>query len=92
MGMIAKEYSTNIDTYNPRNYFEKWYSEVWHRRVGMKSIDPAVLEPILIEELKQAGGILRSDWTGDVVRDCSGKFKVSFKNEKDYTMFILRWS
>ncbi len=81
--MISKEYSTNIDTYNPRNYFEKWYSEVWHRRIGMKSVDPDVLRPILIEEFKQSGGILRHG---------SSKFKVAFENEKDYTMFILRWS
>lgn len=82
--MITKEYSTNIDTYNPRNYFEKWYSEVWHRRVGINSVKPDVLHPILIEELKQSGGILR--------RGLRSKFEVVFKNEKDYTMFILRWS
>lgn len=81
--MITKEYPTNIDTYDPRNYFEKWYSEVWHRRIGMKSADPVVWCLILIEEFKQSGGILRYG---------SNKFKIAFENEKDYTMFILRWS
>ena len=83
MVMIVKKYRVNIDINNPKNYFEKWYSEVWHRRVGTESVKPGVLRPILIEEFKQSGGILRHG---------SSKFKVSFENEKDYTMFILRWA
>lgn len=83
--MIVKKYRVNIDIHNPKNYFEKWYSEVWHRRVGTESVKRGVLRPILIEEINQSGGTF-------LYVSNDAYCTVTFNNDAQYTMFVLRWS
>jgi hypothetical protein len=83
--MIVKEYYQNINCKQPRNYFERWYADVWARRITKKSAPPALVDHILEEEIAQVGACIEG-------KDSGYRFVVTFKDEHDYTMFVLRWS
>ncbi len=83
--MIVKEYYQNINVHRPRDYFERWYADVWKRRIGKQTAPPGILERILDEELEQIGATY-------TVTEQGYRFRVYFDNEKDYTIFVLRWS
>ncbi len=83
--MIVKDYYQNINVRKPRDYFERWYANVWQRRIGTSTCPPGMLETILDEELEQVGATWSSTEQGY-------KFRVYFDNDRDYTMFVLRWS
>lgn len=83
--MIVKEYYQNINIHKPRDYFEKWYADVWNRRVGKPTAPPGYLGPVLVEELALAGATLTE-------KDRGYRFVVTFQNDADYTLFVLRWS
>jgi hypothetical protein len=83
--MIVREYYQNINVRQPKNYFERWYADVWARRIGVSSVLHGVLARILEEEIDQVGAYLGS-------KDSGYRFVVTFKNEHDYTMFVLRWT
>jgi hypothetical protein len=83
--MIVKEYYQNINCKQPKDYFERWYADVWARRIGKKNALPGELGYILEEELAQVGAYIEG-------KDRGYRFVVTFKDEHDYTMFVLRWS
>lgn len=83
--MIVKEYYGNINCKMPKNYFEKWYADVWARRISKPTAEPGVLDMILDEELEQVGATFVNTERGY-------KLRVFFKNDRDYTMFVLKWS
>lgn len=83
--MIVKEYYQNINVNKPRNYFEKWYADLWNRRIAKKTAPPGLVDRLMEEELAQAG----ASFTG---KDNNYRFVVTFNNDRDYTMFVLRWS
>jgi hypothetical protein len=83
--MIVKDYYQNINVHKPRDYFERWYADVWKRRIGTPNAPPGILEMILDEELEQVGATYTNT-------DQGYRFRVYFDDDKDYTMFVLRWS
>lgn len=83
--MVVKEYYQNINIHKPRDYFEKWYADMWERRIGSPVAQPGVVDQLMAEELARIGATV----TG---KDNNYRFVVKFKDEKSYTMFVLRWS
>lgn len=83
--MVIKEYYQNINVHRPKDYFEKWYADVWKRRIGATTAPPGILERILDEELEQVGATYE-------VTERGYRFRVCFDEDRDYTMFVLRWS
>lgn len=82
--MIVKEYYQNINIHTPRNYFEQWYADVWRRRIGKRIAQPGLLQAILTEELASINATA-------VGKDNDYKFVVTFKDERSYLMFVLKW-
>ena len=83
--MIVKEYYQNINCKNPKNYFEKWYADLWRRRVGKPTAEPGLLETLMTQELAEIGATFNN-------KSNNYRFVVTFNNDADYTMFVLRWS
>ncbi len=83
--MIVKEYYQNINVNRPRDYFERWYADVWRLRVNSHTVSPEILERILNEELEKVGATYTHIERGY-------KFRVCFDDDKDYIMFLLKWS
>ena len=83
--MFVKEYYQNINSHTPRNYFERWYADVWRRRIGKPIAQPGILQAILTEEIASIDATV-------VEKDNDYKFVVTFNNDCDYTMFVLKWS
>lgn len=83
--MIVKEYHQNINTRAPENYFECWYADVWRRRIGKPTAQPGVLTTVLKEELAKIDATFTE-------KDNGYRFVVTFNNDAEYTMFVLRWS
>jgi hypothetical protein len=83
--MIVREYCQNINIHRPRNYFENWYADLWRRRIGKSTAGPGVVEDIMTEELAE----INASFT---YTDTGYKSRVTFNNDADYTMFVLRWS
>lgn len=83
--MIIKQYYTNINVRDPKNYFENWYSDPWRRKIKKFSIQRDLLFTILNGELEQLGAKLSC-----IENDF--RFKVEFVDDHKYTMFVLKWS
>ncbi len=83
--MIVKDYYQSINVNRPRDYFERWYADVWRRRIGKHIADPGVLAKILDEELELVGASYENI-------ERKSRFRVYFDEDKDYTMFVLKWS
>jgi hypothetical protein len=82
--MIVNEYSQNINTKTPRNYFERWYADVWRRRINNFSAPPGLVDQLMTEELAEINAtFLYTD---------GYRFQVTFNNDADYTAFVLRWT
>ena len=83
--MIIKEYYQNINVHRPRDYFEKWYADLWRRFVNAPTAPPGFIEQVMTQELAKIGATFKG-----TQKDY--RFSVTFKDEKSYTMFVLRWS
>lgn len=83
--MIIREYYQNINCHKPKDYFERWYADVWARRIAKKTAGPGILGPILDEELACINARIES-------QDKGYRYKVTYQNEQEYMMFVLRWS
>jgi hypothetical protein len=83
--MIVREYYQNINVHKPRDYFERWYADVWARRIARNTARHELVDSILEEEIAQVGAWIDS-------KDRRYRYEVTFKNDHDYTMFVLRWS
>jgi hypothetical protein len=85
MGMIEKRYHTSINVTQPENYFEKWYADVWRRRIGAESVAGVLLRNIIYEEIEKVGATIDSCGS-------DGRYCVRFDDERNYTLFVLKWT
>jgi hypothetical protein len=83
--MIVKDYYQNINVHKPRDYFERWYADVWKRRIARNTARHELVDSILEEELALVGAKYVNTERGY-------RYKVFFNEDRDYTMFVLRWS
>ena len=83
--VVVKEYYQNINVNKPRDYFEKWYADLWRRFINTPTAPPGMVEELMTQELAKIGANFKG-----IQKDY--KFSVTFKNEKTYIMFVLRWS
>jgi histidinol dehydrogenase len=81
--MIQRQYSQGINATMPTNYFERWYADMWYRNFD-RIAPPNKLQEVLTNELAQLSA------TVEYVEHY--KYKVTFNNDADYTVFVLRWS
>lgn len=97
--MIVKKYNANINVNAPINYFENWYADVWRSRVARSTCEPGILESLLTEEMSKYGGNLNKvmhkvERVHKVGHDyqLNDKYEVSFHDDAEYTLFVLKWS
>lgn len=83
--MIVREYYQNINTKAPKNYFERWYADMWRRRIDASIAPPGLVDKLIAEELVRVGATISN-------KDNGYRFVVTFNNDDDYLMFVLRWS
>ncbi len=83
--MIVKKYHANININKSSNYFENWYADVWRRRIINFTVTRDVLLSLLEEEVNKYGATLQR-------LDLDYKYEVSFLNNAEYTLFVLRWA
>lgn len=83
--MIVREYYQNINCTQPKNYFEKWYADMWVRRIGKRIAPPGVVESLMKEELAKIGATFTN-------KDNGYRFVVTFHNDAEYTLFVVRWA
>lgn len=83
--MIVKEYYQNINIHKPRDYFEKWYADLWRRAINAPTAPPGMIERLMTQELAKIGATFKG-----TQKDY--RFSVTFKDDKSYMMFVLRWS
>lgn len=83
--MIVKEYYQNINTKAPKNYFERWYADMWRKHINAPIAQPGVVNRLMTEELAKAGATFNN-------KDNNYRFVVTFDNDDDYLMFVLKWS
>lgn len=83
--MIVREYYQNINTKAPKNYFERWYADLWRRFINSPIAPPGVVDRLLAQELAKVGATIAN-------KDNGYRFVVTFDNDDDYLMFVLRWS
>jgi hypothetical protein len=83
--MIVREYTQNINTYRPRNYFERWYADMWRQFINAPTAPPGIVERFMTQELAK----INASYT---YTDNGYKFRVTFNNDAEYTAFVLRWS
>ena len=82
--MIHRRYSSSIIVDNPSDYFERWYADVWHRHFDRLAARDR-LRQVLEQEMKLAGGKLEFENPYPMIN-------VTFPDDRDYMMFVLRWS
>lgn len=83
--MIIKEYYQNINVQKPRDYFEKWYADLWRRFINGPNAPSGMVDRLMVQELAKIGATVKGTQN-------DYRFSVTFKDEKSYTMFVLRWS
>ena len=83
--MICRNYHSSIRIHHPKNYFERWYADVWKRRL-MNIEDPSgKYYHVMNEELAKIGAV-------DMAPTDNAYFQLFFKDDRDYTMFVMRWA
>ena len=82
--MIVKEYHRSINVTIPTNYFEKWYADMWKRCINSHIAQPNQLWDAVRTELKKINA--------EVEHIEHHMYQVTFKEDSDYTVFVLRWS
>lgn len=83
--MIQRKYHSSIRISHPTNYFERWYADVWARRIIDSEIKASIYYSVMEEELDKIGAV-------DMAPPDNAYFDLLFKDEVDYTMFVLRWT
>ena len=83
--MICRKYHSSVRIHNPKNYFERWYADVWKRRLLEQPTIASIYNTIIEEELVKIGAV-------DMAPPENAYFELLFKDEYDYTMFVLKWS
>ena len=83
--MITRKYHSSIVIRKPKNYFERWYADVWMRRLIDSELRATIYHSVMAEELTKIGAV-------DMAPPDNAYFDLLFKDEVDYTMFVLRWT
>ena len=84
--MIRRKYHSSIRIKHPKNYFERWYADVWARRfTNSLYLGDRRYYPIMEEELAKIGAV-------DMAPSDNAYFELLFKDDRDYTMFVMRWA
>jgi hypothetical protein len=81
--MIQRQYSKGINCTRPEGYFEHWYADMWKRCINSHIAPPNKLQAAVATELQKVGAD---------VEFVGYKYQVTFKEDSDYTVFVLRWS
>jgi hypothetical protein len=82
---IEKRYRKNINASDPGNYFENWYANMWRNCfLGAQHVSSSSFFTIFINELSKVGATVSP--TDDAY------YRIIFDNERDYLMFVLKWS
>lgn len=84
--LITRLYTMNINAKNPRTYFERWYADLWQRRIAAPNCAPSVFEPIFFEELGKIGA------RAPGYDPTSYRATIVFDNDRDYSLFVLKWA
>lgn len=83
--MIVKEYWRGINVTDPNGYFENWYADMWKRCINSHIAEPNQLKEAVYNELKKVGADVECT-NGD------HKYKVTFDEDNNYIIFVLKWS
>jgi hypothetical protein len=83
--MITRKYHSSIRLKHPENYFERWYTDVWRRRFWENPEETTNYYEVIGEELAKIGAV-------DMAPPDNAYFELLFKDEVDYTMFVLKWA
>ena len=84
---IVKRYRKNINAKDPRNYFEKWYANMWRNCfVGAQHVASSSFFTVFNDELSKVGATISPIDNNDAY------YRIIFEDERDYLMFVLRWS
>lgn len=83
--MICRNYHSSIHIHHPQNYFERWYADVWKRRLVNVEDSYGKFYHIMEEELTKIGAV-------DMAPPENAYFELVFKDDRDYTMFVMRWA
>ena len=83
--LIQRKYHSSIRIKHPKNYFERWYADVWERRLISSELQSSIYYGVMEEELAKIGAV-------DMAPPDNAYFELLFKEDTDYTMFVLQWS
>lgn len=83
--MIDRYYGRSIMVDKPNDYFERWYADVWHRHFSHIAKRDELYN-VLDKELKQVGATL------NLTQPYEAGFHVTFPDDRDYILFVLRWA
>jgi hypothetical protein len=87
---IEQIYDIKVNTENPRTPFEKWYIDVWRRRFGDElEVSERVFRTTFAEEADAIGSTIDYFW---LKGEFQNKYRISFNDQRDYVLWILRWS
>lgn len=87
---IEQIYDITVNTKNPQTPFEKWYIDVWRRRFGDKlEVSELMFKTVFEEEAVAIGSTIEYYWLNNTFQN---KYRISFKDERDYLLWILKWA
>ena len=81
---MITEYRANINIRQTRDYFENFYSYVWNKHFPSRAwVEPTLLAAALEQETK----IFKAKYSSNRTH-----IKLEWESDRDYTLFVLRWS
>lgn len=83
--MITRKYHSSINPHHPQNYFERWYADVWNRKLMIIDDPSGKYYHVMESELSKIGAV-------DMAQPDNAYFELLFKEDTDYTMFVLKWA
>jgi len=87
---IEQIYDIMVNTKNPQTTFEKWYIDTWRRRFGDKvEISERIFRATFTEEADAIGFTIEYYYLDGRFQS---KYKITFKDERDYILWCLRYS
>lgn len=87
---IEQIYDITVNTKNPQTPFEKWYIDMWRRKFGDKvEVNERIFRAVFTEEAAAIGFTIEYFWINGGFQY---KYRIIFKDEKDYLLWILKWA
>jgi hypothetical protein len=88
---IEQIYDIIVNINNPQTPYEKWYVDMWRRRFGDKvEVRERIFQTTFVEEAAAIGATIGYVWLDGTFQ--INKYRITFKNERDYILWILRWA